>query len=208
MVHRREIDGDELILGNQGALWGNAMTWWDHDTGSIWSQPIGEAILGPRKGAVLELLPSTLTTWEAWQVAHPETVALDVHAWATGGFHLEQMAVVVDLGTDSAAYRIPPLREVGVVNDVVAGIEIAAVIDPDDPERWAVFSRQLDDIVVELVMTAEGLRDTVSGTVFDPFLGVGRSGPLADEVLHRLPGFTSFPSDYATFFPDGRTWPS
>ena len=207
MVHRREIDGVEIVLGNQGALWGNAMTWWDHDTGSIWSQPLGEAILGPRKGERLELMPSTLTTWAAWQAAHPETVALDVHAWATGGFHLEDMSVVVDLGAEAASYRIPPLRDVGVVNDVVAGIEIAVVIDPGDAQRWAVFSRRLDDAVVDLAMADGLLVDTTTGTVFDPFLGLGRSGPLADEDLNKLPAFTAFPSDFETFFPEGRTWP-
>jgi hypothetical protein len=207
MVHRREIDGEEIVLGNQGALWGNAMTWWDHDTGSIWSQPLGEAILGPRKGARLELMPSTLTTWAAWQAAHPETVALDVHAWATGGFHLESMSVVVDLGAESASYRIPPLRDAGVVNDVVAGIDIAVVIDPSDPERWAVFSRRLDDAIVDLAVIEGELVDTSTGTVFDPFLGLGRSGPLGDQDLNKLPAFTAFPSDFETFFPDGRTWP-
>jgi len=207
MVHRRELNGEELILGNQGALWGNAMTWWDHDTGSVWSQPIGEAILGPRKGERLELLPSTLSTWQGWRSAHPETLALDVNGFRSG-FDLDDMAVVADLGTETVAYSIPALRDVGVVNDVIAGTEVAVVIDPDDPGRWAVFSRQLDSDVVDLEMSVEGLVDIATGTVFDPFLGVGRSGPLADQVLDKLPAFTSFPADYRTFFPDGRTWPS
>ena len=206
MVHRRELNGTVLVLGNQGALWGNAMTWWDHSTGSIWSQPLGEAILGPLRGERLELFPSTLTTWQSWLGAHPESLALDVHAWRTA-FDLDDMAVVVDLGTESVAYRIPALREVGLVNDVVSGLEIAVVIDPTDAARWAVFSRRLDSTVVALQLTDQGLVDTVSGTVFDPFLGIGRSGPFADQVLDKLPGFTSFPSDYLTFFPEGRTWP-
>jgi hypothetical protein len=206
MVHRREVDNETLVFGIQGALWGNAMTWWDHDTGSIWSQPLGEAILGPRTGARLELLSSTLTTWEAWQASHPDSLALDVHGWGTG-FHLEQMAVVVDFGSESAAFDIPALREVGVVNDVVAGLEIAVVIDPDEEQRWAVFSRRLDDGIVDLELTDEGLVDVDSGTVFDPFLGIGRSGPLADQSLDKLPAFTSFPRDYRTFFPNGRVWP-
>ncbi len=205
MVHRRELNGQELVLGNQGALWGNAMTWWDHDTGSIWSHPLGEAIAGPRKGERLELFPSTLTTWEAWQTAHPETEALDIEAWPTA-FVLDDMAVVVDLGTDSAAYDIPALREVGVVNDTVAGIDIAVVIDPTNDQRWAVFSRMLDTETVDLIATADGLTDRRSGTVFDPFLGVGRSGPLAEQSLNKLPAFTSFPDDYRTFFPQGRIW--
>ena len=202
MVHRRELNGEAIVLGNQGALWGQAMTWWDHETGSIWSQPLGEAILGPLAGSTLELLPSTLTTWEAWQAAHPDTLALDAPGWSTA-FDLADMAIVVDLGTESAAYDVPALRAVGVVNDVVAGVEIAVAIDPDDPERWAVFSRRLDSLVVELDATDNGLLDKVSGAMFDPFTGVGNEG----ESLDRLAAFTSFPRDYFTFFPDGRLWP-
>lgn len=143
MVHRREVGGAEVVFGNQGDLWGNAMTWWDHDTGSVWSQPIGEAILGPRTGMQLELVASTLTTWEAWRTEHPATLALDVDGWRTG-FDLASMAVVVDRGTAAAAYPIVRVREVGVVNDVVGGQPVAVVVHPDDPQRWAVFSRVLD----------------------------------------------------------------
>ena len=202
MVHRRELNGEEIVLGNQGALWGQAMTWWDHETGSIWSQPLGEAIAGPLQGQTLELLPSTLTTWEAWQASYPQTKALDAPGWRTG-FHLRDMAVVVDLGTESVAYAIRSLREVGVVNDVVAGVEVAVVVDPDDPQRWAVFSRRLDDTIAELVITEHGLQDSFTGAVFDPFTGAGDN-----QSLDKLAAFTSFPDDYFTFFPDGRLWDS
>ena len=181
------------------------MTWWDHETGSVWSQPKGEAILGPLKGTKLELLPSTLSTWGAWKTAHPDTLALDVHAWATG-FYLEDMTIVVDLGTETVAYSISALSEVGVVNDVVAGVEIAVAIDPTHEDRWAVFSRRLDDSVATFVVSNVGLLDTDSGTEFDPFLGVGRNGPLADQNLDKLAAFTSFPEDVETFFPAARMW--
>ncbi len=206
MVHRRQVDGETLIFGNQGDLFGNAMTWWDHDTGSVWSQPIGAAILGPRRGQKLELLPSTLTTWEAWRASHPATLALDVHGWATG-FDLAQMSIVVDRGTEAASYLVPPLREVGVVNDEVAGMEIAVVIDPEDDERWAVFSRRLDGAIVELAQRGNQIVDVLTDTVFDPFTGRGLAGPLADQTLDRIPAFTAFRPDYVTFFPDGKTWP-
>ncbi len=205
MVHRRQVEETELVLGNQGALYGDAMTWWDHGTGSIWSQPRGEAILGPLRGKRLDLLPSSLTTWQAWQDAHPETLALDVLGWRTG-FHLEDMAIVVDLGDEAVAYRVPALRDAGVVNDVVAGIAIAVVIDPDDETRWAVFGRQVDDRVVDLEVTADGLVDRTSQSTFEPFLGIGRAGPLADQSLPRLAGFTAFPEDFETFFPGARIW--
>lgn len=207
MVHRRELEGTAVVFGNQGDLYGNAMTWWDHDTGSVWSQPTGEAILGPRKGQRLELLPSTLTTWEAWMAAHPETLALEARGWATG-FHLADMAIVVDLGSEAVAYEITALRESGVVNDTVAGVDIAVVIDPQDEARWVVFGRVLDGLLMEFETTPAGLLDQVSGTVFDPFLGVGMSGLLKGEALSRIPGFTAFPEDFRTFFPESRIWPA
>ncbi|MBT8199061.1 MAG: DUF3179 domain-containing protein [Acidimicrobiia bacterium] len=206
MVHRRELKGTELVFGNQGDLYGNAMTWFDHGTGSIWSQPRGEAILGPLTGERLELLPSTLTTWQAWTTANPQTLALDVEGWPTG-FHLEDMVVVVDVGGAATAYSFEELQRSGVVNDEVAGVPVAIVIDPQDTNRWAVFSRQLDDVVVELSFVQAGLIDTATGTSFDPFSGVGVAGPLRDQSLDRLPAFTAFPDDYARFFPAGTMWP-
>jgi hypothetical protein len=203
MVHRRQIEGNDVVFGNQGALWGNAMTWFDYDTGSIWSQPIGEAIAGPHKGKTLELLPTNLTHWATWQTTHPGTLALD----APGGnarFDLEDMAIVVELGDDVAAFLVTDLRATGPANDVVAGAAIAVVVDPTDEQRWEVYSRVLDDVVVELAVDGNLFVDTITGSHFDPIVGRAVDGPLAGQVLDRLPGFTSFPRDYRTFWPDGR----
>jgi hypothetical protein len=199
------FEGETLVFGVHGALWGNAMTWWDHDTGSIWSQPLGEAIAGPRKGARLEAFPVSFTTWDAWRDAHPDTVALDVPA-GLSGFDLEELVIVVELGSEAVAYPVPELQRRGVINDVVAGLEIAVVSDPDDPQRWSVLSRRLDGEIVELVVRDGLLLDVGTGSVWDPVRGLGRQGPLADEVLDSLPGFTSFPDDFGTFWPDGRIW--
>ncbi len=205
MVHHRELDGETLMFGNHGALWGNAMTWWDHGTGTVWSQPLGEAIVGSRRGARLELYPSTFTTWSAWLDSHPDTLALDAPAAPTR-FDVEDLYVVVDFGTEAAAYPTAELAPNGVVNDVVAGVEIAVVFDPNAPERWSVFSRRLDEEVVELEVLAGRLLDRRTGTEWDPFRGIARRGPLVGAVLDSLPGFTSFPGDFSTFWPDGRVW--
>ena len=205
MVHRREVEGQELVLGNQGDLYGRAMTWWDHDTGSVWSQPRGEAILGPRTGQRLDLLPSSLTAWSTWQENHPETLALDVHAWSTA-FRLEDMVIVVDLGTEAAAYDLQAVQAVGVVNDQLAGIDIAVAVDPTDISRWAVFDRTVEGQPIELAWQEGGLVDTESGTMFDSVLGTSSPTSSADPSLARLPAFTSFPNDFFTFFPDGTIW--
>ncbi len=205
MVHRREVDGQEVVFGVHGALWGNAMTWWDHDTGSVWSQPLGEAIAGPRKGKTVELLPSSLTTWGAWRTSHPDTLALNTVA-GQGGFDLQDMVVVVDFASDAAGYPIPLLQEGAVANDIVAGAEIAVLVDPADPDFWRVFSRKLDDQVITLIRDGDTIQDVETGSTWDPRLGLATDGPLAGEVLDLLPGFTAFPSDFDTFWPDGRIW--
>jgi hypothetical protein len=205
MVHRREIEGSEIVLGNQGALWGNAMTWWDHETGSVWSQPKGEAIIGPLKGTKLELLPSNLTQWGAWREAYPDTLALDAPGDITR-FTLDQTVLVVDFGAETVAYPVSEVRSAGAVNDRVAGVEVAVVFDPSDDQRWAVFSRRLDDRVVELVVEEGLLVDIGTRSVWDPVRGIAQSGPLEGQILDQLPGFTSFPDDFFTFWPDGRVW--
>ena len=74
---RRHNDGAPAsAFGNQGALYLGAMTWYDHDTGSVWSQPLGSAIAGPLAGATLRLLPASLAEWGRWRAAYPDTLVL------------------------------------------------------------------------------------------------------------------------------------
>jgi hypothetical protein len=63
MVHDRRVNGETFVFGNQGALFQNAMTWWDHQTQSVWSQVWGQAIAGPLKGTTLELIPASIVPW-------------------------------------------------------------------------------------------------------------------------------------------------
>ncbi len=205
MVHRREVDGEVLVLGNQGALWGNAMTWWDHETGTVWSQPLGEAIVGPRKGDRLELIASQLSSWSTWRQEHPETLALD----SPGGdsrFALATMAIVVDFTEGAGVYPVAELAQHGPANDVVAGVPISVVIDPTVWDRWRVFHRVVGDRTLTLGVSGDRLVDNETGTTWDPASGRALNGPLLGEILDILPGFTSFESDARTFWPEASYW--
>jgi len=205
MVHRREIEGQKVLFGVHGALWGNAMTWWDHSTGSVWSQPLGEAILGPLKGETLDLMTSEFTSWGAWRDEHPDTLALDAPG-GSSSFDIGRMMLVVDFGAEARAYGVAEVRRQGVVNDTVAGVDIAVVSDPTNDDRWKVFSRLIAGVTVDLEVDGDVLRDSVSGSTFEPNRGFGLEGPLKGEILDQLPGFTSFPNDFHTFWPDGTIW--
>ena len=194
-----------MVFGNQGALWGNAMTWWDHHTGTVWSQPLGEAIVGPRKGQRLDLVASQVTSWETWQEDHPETLALD----APGGnsrFDLRQMSIVVDFTAEVGVYPLWTLSGLGPANDVVAGVPVAIVLDPTTQDRWSVFHRRVGAGVLTFTIVDGAVVDNETGTTRDPANGRALSGPLEGEILDTLPGFTSYQSDARTFWPDARHW--
>ena len=205
MVHRRDLNGEVLVFGNQGALWGNAMTWFDHGTGTVWSQPLGEAIVGDRKGQSVDLIASQLTSWETWKQDHPGTVALNAPA-SPSLFDLGSLSIVVDLTEEVGVYSVGILNAWGPANDVVAGVPIAVVIDPDQSDRWKVFHRRVGDALLTLSISDGVLVDNETGTSWDPGTGLSLDGPLEGEILDSLPGFTSQEQDARTFWPDARYW--
>ena len=74
-MHDRRLDGTTLRFGNNGALFRNAMTWWDHQTNSVWSQPWGTALFGDLKARALTQIPAEVTPWGTWLAEHPDTLA-------------------------------------------------------------------------------------------------------------------------------------
>lgn len=203
MVHDRELDGEVLVFGNQGDLYGNAMTWWDHATGSVWSQPTGEALMGPLKGERLDLVPSTMTEWGAWREAHPDTLALDVPA---GADHvgLGELVVVVAHDDEAVGFLLAGMpADGGVVSDRVGGLPVAVVADPTGVRPWQVFLRRVDGRQLRLRFDDGRVIDRRTGTAWNAATGQGVEGPLAHRALAPLPAHTVFPGDFSTFYPYG-----
>ena len=150
MVYRREIDGQAVAFGHQGAVWRGAMTMFDHLTGSVWSQPHGAPFMGALadSGIEMEIIPSTMTTWGDWKAEFPETLAyshedryIDKYESDDGVF--ERSAVVVEYFGDSASYPVTDLRNSPIVNDIVGEVEIAVVFGVAGDDLWSVVSRRL-----------------------------------------------------------------
>lgn len=133
LVHHRQMDGSAAVFGNQGALYKGAMTWFDHATGSVWSQPLGSAIAGPLAGHRLELMPSQLTTWGQWLAAHPDTrvLASDIPAAPYSGRKpgADHVAGVV-LGTQAIAWPYRSVLDSGPIAAEVGGVTVVISADP------------------------------------------------------------------------------
>ena len=128
MVHDRRLNGSAARFGNQGALYKGAMTWYDHDTGSVWSQPLGQAIAGPRADARLETIPAQLTTWSNWIRTMPHSLVLtdnrghqDFKGRLPGPDHVA--GVTVD--GSAVAWSYPDLLDGRIVSDAVSDVRVA-----------------------------------------------------------------------------------
>ena len=128
LVYDRRVGGSALTFGNQGALYQGAMTWYDHATGSVWSQPLGRAIAGARAGARLELIPSELTGWAQWVAAHPATLLLTTpepspafRGRRPGADHVAGIVI----GESAAAWPYASLTTGEIIEGNVGGIPVA-----------------------------------------------------------------------------------
>ena len=70
-------------FGVSGLLYNSDMLLYDRETESLWSQILGRAVSGPRRGESLKQLPLEHTSWQDWLKRHPDTQVLSTR---TGHF--------------------------------------------------------------------------------------------------------------------------
>jgi hypothetical protein len=75
-VYDPRIDGKTLTFGVLGKLYKSNLLMFDHQTDSLWSQLLQQAITGPLTGKKLTMLTAEHTTWESWRGRHPESLVL------------------------------------------------------------------------------------------------------------------------------------
>ncbi|MBT3189067.1 MAG: DUF3179 domain-containing protein [Anaerolineae bacterium] len=202
-MHDRRIDGVIHTFGNAGSLVMNAMTWYDHETESIWSQPWGRAIEGEYKGVQLNLLPFQLTTWERWKEAYPHTLVMinDLDRMSESrrqGFQADFVIGLV-LVEESKAYYYTDVEKLGVVNDTLANTPI--MVWAAD-EIYQAYLRQIDGQTLTFSFNGEELIDKETGSRWDPALGLALSGPLEGKSLKPVPSLSSYDWAWKDFYPE------
>lgn len=205
-MHDRRVDGETFVFGNQGGLFMNAMTWWDHQTSSVWSQVWGQAIAGPLKGTTLELIPAAIVPWSAWKADHPDTLAM--LSGKEGLFSRQERprdgwVIGITLGEHSKAYYYSALTRDGVVNDFVGPYPVALYADAQT-RRVQAYLRQVGDQVVTLTLddTGEYMVDAETGAAWDITRGLERTNPNQDQPLLLVPYISSFDWAWLDFHPE------
>ncbi len=199
-MHDRRIDGVAHTFGNAGGLMMRAMTWWDHETESIWSQPWGRAIEGSYKGTELFLLPSQITTWANWKAEYPETLAM-ITAYSNFGFRQRfdpGFVIGLILAEEAKAYTYRDVAAAGVVNDTLGDIPVfiwAAA------ENFHAYVRQVGDQTLTFRLNGDLLVDEETGSTWDISRGLATAGPLKGESLQPVPSTSAFDWAWEDFYP-------
>ena len=180
----------------------NAMTWWDHKTGSVWSQPWGRALDGPLKGTELELLPSQLVPWETWREIHPNTLALQVDGLRLRreGFY-DGYVIGVTLDDSAMAFPYKLAEQAGIINDAVGPYPVVVHVDPET-RNVGVYLRQVDERVLTFVQQGGLVQDIETGSAWALDTGLAVEGPLQGQALRSVPYIPAFPGSWGDFFPN------
>jgi hypothetical protein len=224
-VYDRRIEDKILTLGVSGKLYLNALVMYDHQTDSLWSHVLGQAIRGNMKGKQLRFIPGLQTTWGKWKKIHPDTLTLSKKKSPYGKYDFDHYqsyygsAKAGLIGPRDPDYRIAPkelilgimikgrtkaypfsvLKENTVINDELGENKILIVFDPVS-RTGAIFEREVSGKT--LIFTTETSKSNGLSVITDLETNTTWS-PLAGQGLKgKLKGksLKQLPSTYAFWF--------
>jgi len=221
-VYARQVDGKSLHFGVSGKLIRNSLIMFDRETNTLWSHLTGEAIEGPLKGRMLEIIISDRSTWGVWRQRYPSAQimrtdttddpylsyysAQDTGISSTrhqdGRLGPKERVVGVRLAGGVKAYAFNALRRERVVNDEVGGTPVVLVFDGRS-ESGAVYRRELNGalLIFQPTGTALQMRDRDTGSTWDGITGRALDGPMVGASLDPVPITYSFWFGWADFYP-------
>jgi hypothetical protein len=222
-VYVREIEGRETTFGVSGALWRDALIFFDRETESYWSQIDGRSLTGDHKGKRLTKYPSLQTRWGEWKKMHPETLVLKPDNRSRNGspyaHYFDDPDRMGVLGTKNPDKRLPGKT---LVLGIEAGGAFAAVpldrmqkkgvleLDADGPvvairspggDGFA-YRPVADRMRLHFAFDGGRLIDRETGSRWDPAAGKAVAGPMAGISLPRVDARKIFWFVWAGFHPE------
>lgn len=234
LVYDRVVNDRELTFGVSGYLLHNNLVLYDHQTDTLWSQLLGQAVKGAQSGTRLELLPSTLTTWEAWKGAYPGTKVLSARALAlydgeiqdpyTGYYtsgvsglsgsanrdsRLNGKALVAGwaAGETEVAFPLGLLKERGLIQDTWEDTPLVVIYDPDW-QNVHLYRRRAGGRTLTFRSGVDPLTmvDRQTRSVWEIRTGTAVRGRMRGQQLERVETHLVFWFAWAAHHPDSEVY--
>jgi hypothetical protein len=225
----RRVDGRVHTFGVSGYLYYNNLVMYDHQSNTLWSQALGQAIRGAWRGQRLSQLPSVLTTWEAWKDLHPRTLLLSIRAveenperaidpygsYYTSGsagisgrlvddnrLGVKELVVGVAFGQGARAYPLSSLQAEGLVNDLLGGEAVVLIYD-QTLNHVHIYRSVIDDERLSFALEPGGemMVDQISNSRWDIRSGEAVDGPYQGRRLERINAPAIFWFAWVDLFP-------
>jgi hypothetical protein len=184
------------------------MTWWDHETSTIWSQPWGRGIQGELKGLELFLLPSQVTTWDSWREEHPETLVMvnDLEDIRPDRKKFKEDFVIgLLLDGHAKAYPFTEIIEDVIVNDYLDTFPVLVWAEGD---RYHAYVRMVGEQILTFESDGDKLLDRETGSVWDIASGISIAGEFEGQSLVPVPASTAFDWAWFRFYPESELYVS
>lgn len=242
----RTVNGEIYDFGTTGRLRFSNLIMYDRQTETWWQQAEGKAIIGTLTGTQLEFLPSAIISWSDFKENYPGGLVLSkqtgfVRSYGQNPYvgyddvnnppflyqgpetpgRLPPVARVlaIELGSETVAYPYELLSQEYIVNDIVAGEEIAVfwspgttsaldaalIADGNDVGTAVSYRRRLNDSVLTFFYDGKNIVDKETGSTWD-ILGNAISGELTGNHLEPVISVNHFWFSWVAFRPETRVY--
>ena len=219
-----------LQFGTSGKLYNSNLVMYDRTSKSLWSQALGEGIVGKYAGQKLQRIPFDIAYWKDWTQAYPNSKILSKDTGFSRPYgadpygddyytsdqlyfpvsnrdprmSLKEKVIGFEYGEeqDTIAYRLQQIESSKVINDKINGKSIA--LFSMHPAMVRAFSRLVDGNVLDFQYNANSnnnkIIDKQTGSEWN-FEGMAITGAMKGKQLLRLPFDEGFWFEWAAFHP-------
>jgi hypothetical protein len=201
-------DRKPLTFHIAGILWKQNMVMQDIETGSKWSQALGQCVEGPLVNTELRVVPSVVTTWLAWRKAYPQTTLLQldqapdrIDHWKRYPARSGATFALFPLGRTSPveAWTLDRLRTERLIQETVDGVPVVVAWIVDTQTAVAYIAQLSDGTRLEFELRDGSLVDRGTQSRWNLLTGVAETGELQGWTLTRFPTTIAYREKWRTF---------
>jgi hypothetical protein len=224
-VFVRDIEEQIVQFGTSGKLYNSNLVMYDRTSNSLWSQALGEGIVGKYAGKKLEKIPFELAYWDDWKKLYPDSKVLSIDTgfgrpYGTDpygeyytssqlifpvSYHddrlgLKEVVIGVEHGNTFEAYKLQDLEDKGVINDEINGKAISLFSQYSFMVK--AFDRSIDGQTLDFTydLHTKKIKDRQTGSEWN-FDGLAVDGQMQGKKLSRLPFDEGFWFSWVAFHP-------
>ncbi len=229
-VFKRTLDGQTVQFGTSGKLYNSNLVMYDRTSNSLWSQALGQAIVGEYAGVKLERIPFDVASWKDWKRLYPDTKVLSRDTGSTrpygadpyGDYYtngdlffpvsnkdnrlgLKEIIVGLENAGQYKAYKLQQIEDSKVINDRIGNNSVA--LFSLHPFMVRVFDTTVNAQKLEFQFdkNASKITDKQTGSEWN-FDGIATAGSLKGKQLMRLPFDEGFWFEWVAFHPETKLY--